>query len=278
MNLSMSEEIVNTCRQLGFTPLTSELITTFAQHRSGRKAHRVTTNANSVVKVRCLSEEWRVERLCRMRNSTAGVRLSPMLARRGRVMVEDWIQGHTLDHFPSEDDTLRKAASLLARLHSCRVDDSPPGSGISPELVQERLDWLRHRAILEQSQLRALESVFENSSAWRGQRGLIHGDFCGENLVQDVDGEVWSVDNENLDLDFLDYDVGLSWYRWPLPPEQWKGFLNYYERFSQRTVSDLDFWKAVAVVKGLYFHSTLGAKGVDFPKSRLTAFLNEGTL
>lgn len=274
----MSEEVVDTCLQLGFTPLNSELLTTFAEHRLGRRTHRVTTNANCVVKVRCLSEEWRVERLCRMRASTDGVRLSPMLARSGRVMVEDWIHGKPLDDFPEDDDVLRKAASLLAQLHSCRVDDSSPGSGISSEVVQQRMDWLRQGGILEQSLLRALELVFENPSAWRGPRGLVHGDFCGENLVQDVNGEVWSVDNENLDLDFLDYDLGLSWYRWPLSPEQWGRFLNYYERSSQRTVSDLDFWKAVAVVKGLYFHSTLSAKGIEFPKRRLTALLAEGTL
>ena len=48
--------------------------------------------------------------------------------------------------------------------------------------------------------------------------GLIHGDFCPENIVLRAPNMPAVVDNETLAIDVVPYDLGRTWHRWLMGP------------------------------------------------------------
>jgi thiamine kinase-like enzyme len=81
--------------------------------------------------------------------------------------------------------------------------------------------------------------------------GLVHTDFCGENMVIDRDGRLHVIDNERMSLGALGLDVARSWYRWMLPPAAWESFrVNYRARMPHDdALRHFAFWALVATLK-----------------------------
>jgi aminoglycoside phosphotransferase len=79
--------------------------------------------------------------------------------------------------------------------------------------------------------------------------GLVHLDFCGENMVIDRLGRLRVVDNERLGVDALGFDLARAWYRWALPGAAWEAFQSAYA--ARRSCDDplpaLLFWRLRAV-------------------------------
>jgi thiamine kinase-like enzyme len=94
--------------------------------------------------------------------------------------------------------------------------------------------------------------------------GLIHGDWCGENLVRDSSGQVWSIDSEEIAVGAYAYDLARAWSRWQLPSAVWRQFLSGYAAGGGKEISatGFPFWAVIATSAGAYFRLQRGRGGI----------------
>jgi Ser/Thr protein kinase RdoA (MazF antagonist) len=108
--------------------------------------------------------------------------------------------------------------------------------------------------------------------------GVIHKDFCADNIVADRSGAPVSIDNANLTFGPLDLDLARTWYRWPMSARDWSCFARGYEA-SRPTAgfrAHLPFW-AVVVLAGSAssrLRQRIGRHGE--PLERLRTILEQG--
>lgn len=255
-------------------------ITGLPSSRSDHATFRVTLDDGRVVKVRRLSRAAKAQRFVGLVRELASAQLAAILAHEGRVCVETWIEGVPLGELPRCPARLGAAADLLGTLHATR---SLQGRRVArrgaPVRVLQRaerqLGRLAAAAVLAPARATELARVLRRSVPARAPIGVIHGDFCAENLVEDGNGRLIAVDNESLRLDFLDFDLARTWARWPMPDPDWDAFLARYARWRAAPVDDAatPFWRAAAIVKSLHLRTARRTAQADAPLRRLAELL-----
>ena len=186
--------------------------------RSPRRTWRVLLESGETVKLRrLLSVERAQEVQAHLQGS--GLRAYPEpLVRHQDYFVEPWIEGESLES-PDEEQVVR-AAALLRSLHESARKEAMSAAWWEQH-VQELLEVYSEET--DEATREALESAPETMVV-----GLIHKDFCGSNLIQDAFGEIWSVDNEWLCRDCIEFDLARSLFLWRLSPELEELFLQAY--------------------------------------------------
>jgi aminoglycoside phosphotransferase (APT) family kinase protein len=106
--------------------------------------------------------------------------------------------------------------------------------------------------------------------------GLTHTDFGGDNLVVRSDESIVSIDNEHLVRGFLDFDVGRTWYRWPMPASSSRRFIGRYESAAGRALSleEQRAWRVVAAMTGIRRRQRVGAP-IEPARARLRSILDD---
>jgi len=180
-----------------------------------------------------------------------------VLARHGRVLLEEWVEGEVLGAAP-DAARLREAAALLAELHVRTTLDGKSLLGRESTAAQRdttlhALPKLQRAGLLQPGQASDLERALGRTDPGSCLYGLIHTDFCGANMVVDRSGRLRVVDNERLGRDALGYDLGRSWYRWELAPESWRCFLDAYASAHpvREPPEPFRFWQIVAAVRAV---------------------------
>jgi len=107
--------------------------------------------------------------------------------------------------------------------------------------------------------------------------GLIHTDFCPENLVQHRGSKLCSVDNESLQLGYLAYDLARCWYRWPLQGAEGAAFIKAYEdmRESSDFREHFPFWFISVLTEAAVYRLDSPTHAWQVPLLRLLAFLDD---
>jgi Ser/Thr protein kinase RdoA (MazF antagonist) len=207
-----------------------------------------------------------------------------VIARHGRVLIEDWIDGEALPDVPRPHH-LAAAGALLAELHAKPRLGDRKLHGVCSTAHQHQLAQNRLRIVVAAGALRAeeaarLERALELWDPLRATVGLVHLDFCGENMVIDREGRLRVVDNERVRVDAPGYDLARTWYRWALPAREWDAFcLAYTARLPfPSSLDSLRFWKIAAVILSaeLRLHAYPEKAGV--PIDCLRALAAEETL
>src|SRR5262249_5063544 len=79
-------------------------------------------------------------------------------------------------------------------------------------------------------------------------------------IVRQPSGEVILVDTETLSIQPCDYDLGRTWYRWPMPRASRQSYFSGYR--SYRGLDDFlahfPFWAIAAIVDGALFRGRRG--------------------
>jgi hypothetical protein len=206
--------------------------------------------------------------------------LPRVLARQGSATLEEWVPGTPLSEAPLSPALLRACGAVLGRLHAL---PAPPSEAAAAPDVHVR------RAALE-SQLGELErlSLVPSRLARRVRRlvgaeapasatvGFIHRDFCPENLVLGPGGRPVAVDNTTLAIDCHDFDLGRTWYRWPMTEAQWAPFTEGYRdhRDPGPFVAHRRFWATAALVEAALFRHRAGTPRAGVPIERLHALVS----
>jgi aminoglycoside phosphotransferase (APT) family kinase protein len=243
-------------RGLPVTVVTTE---TIGGWRAGRTTLRVTLADGSVVKARQLTPRAKVARAAALTTAIADPRLPAPIAVFGRVAVERWIEGTPLPPGPVPVRHLQAAADLLGSLHA-RTE--VPGVRFQRRRLTarvalrctEQLAVLAEAGVVDEPDRRRLVATVAAGLPPSAERGVVHGDLRRENLVVTPAGELVSVDNEAVRIDFLDYDLALTWCRWPMNVDTWTRFVSRYARWGRAAPGPgvAAAWRVVAAVHGAH--------------------------
>ena len=146
-----------------------------------------------------------------------------------------------------DDDLARWAGDLLGRLHSlpCRAQATPVRD-VCWHLEKLRLNIgkMAKAGNLARTTAEHILQLAADLKPPDVEVGLIHGDFCGENIVIDRSGNPIAVDNEHITLGALDYDLVKCWYRWPMTPSQRLAFRECYQSYRSTlpAIEHFRFW------------------------------------
>ena len=270
----------------GMRPRRLQLLSTFAPETTRRPSYKVELCDGRTVKARCLLDESTAEKTQQIRAAVPVETFPPVILRHGRVFVEPWVEGIPLSSAGATRAQVATAASLLARVHAVEeVAGRKVRCERATQAWRERttawLELLVARSAIRGDCFQTLQGALQRSDPGTARLGVIHGDFCAENMIVDPAGNLVVIDNEDFAVDALDYDLGLTWYRWPLPEPAFALFLEAYSRQARQTVSPLTFWKIAAVAKGAASRVQLFPEGAAPALARLeqlAAELEEGTL
>jgi GT2 family glycosyltransferase len=192
-----------------------------------RGAWRLRFADGTALKGRALQTEAQADTVARLVASLEPGSFARVLARHGRALLEEWIDGEPLDKAPGGGRHLRACGRMLARIHlgaPARV-----AAVVGPaERHRDGLAGLVQRGALERAVAERADALARRYAPRHASTGLCHGDFAAENLVIRPDGTLCLVDNETLHLGPHDYDLARAWYRWPMSPAQWGEFLSGY--------------------------------------------------
>ena len=204
-----------------------------------------------------------------------------ILARRGAALLEEWVDGRRLPARPGLD-VIERAGALLAAVHR-----TPPPAGLGvhgpPDpprrlaLLLRQADELERRGALSAALARQARAVAEAAAPRTCATGVIHRDFCAENLVLDRAGRLHVVDNETLQIGAYDFDLARTWYRWPLGPRGRAAFLcGYQRRRSLRSyLAHFPFWAVGVLVDTALYRVRAGTAHPEVPLRRLRALVRD---
>jgi thiamine kinase-like enzyme len=237
-------------------------------------AYRAETREWGQIKIRVGHRRRTVERALGYVELLGDPRLPRPLARSGRVTVEAWVEGRTLADC-DERESLDGAARLLAAIHGfqrARVQRDQSVAPIRRRLLRQ-LDELVEARLIDRAAATRLERLADALPA-TARVGLLHGDFCGENLVCRRDGVVVSIDNAHLHLGFLQYELGRSWYRWQHSPRAAEHVEGRYRELTGLGVdaAERTAWRTAATVKGLHLRHR-HRWPLELPRSALARLL-----
>ncbi len=175
----------------------------------------------------------------------------------GALTVEEWIEGVPLSTLPLTTPRLEQAADLLGRVHTAR----PPARRMTGRIRRRTRKWLTRLAgagALAWPTAGALLARVDTMAPRRAALAVVHGDMCAENLLEIAGGRLVAIDNERLQLAFLDFDLARTWVRWPLTDEAWQRFEERYARW--RRPAPRDFWRIAALALSANVRLTLGRR------------------
>jgi phosphotransferase family enzyme len=208
--------------------------------------------------------------------------LPAVVARSGPALLTQWVDGHCLSATDWPHRLLRQCGALQGRVHAQPIDAAGAGDRHDP-----LADWLRrldrHLAALVEAN--ALERAVARCALHRAgqaapqrcQIGFILGDFCPENIVQRASGDLCVIDTETLAVGPLDYDLGRTWYRWPMTHRQRTAYLEGYNGFRSPAdyIAHFPFWAITAIVDGAAFRNRLRPQTTSVAVQRLRTLLRD---
>ena len=204
-----------------------------------------------------------------------------VLARHGCALLETWIPGTALARVAVGARVYRRCGRILGSIHITRPPD-------------RMVTWPRsvvHLLATAERQLAQLEGLgaLSPASARRALRhlrdavpdditvGIIHRDFCAENIVLTPTRSLHVVDNETIRIDAPEWDLARTWYRWPMTPPQREAFLTGYRSRRDPTsfVRHFPFWSIAALVDTALFRLRARTPAAALPVRRLAALLRQ---
>ncbi len=201
-----------------------------------------------------------------------------VLARRGRALLEEWRAGLPFVATAARAPVYRHCGRILGRVHE--APGPPPAARVPPageRLAATERQLLRLEALgaLAPAIARRARRQLRDHVPDRVTVGVVHRDFCAENLVVTPAGEITVVDNETVAVDAVELDLARTWYRWPMTSAQWAAFLaGYGEPAGARAFRQhFPFWAVAALVDAALFRLVARTGAVSVPLDRLRALL-----
>ena len=192
------------------------------------------------------------------------------LARCGPALLLEWVEGQALSHGQWPPELLQTCGALQGLVHSTPLPQEM-GSQNQPAANNKKVRLERDiRALVQHGALDGLEGaqfidLAESHAPHTFAVGLVHGDFCAENMVLRAPGNVYVIDSEKLSIDAYDYDLGRTWYRWPMTAVQREAYYDGYNQHRSSTdfVQHFFYWAIVVLVDSAAFRLRAGAGDVS---------------
>lgn len=205
--------------------------------------------------------------------------LSRVLGAQGRALLEEWVPGATLEGIDPDQEQLEQAAALLAALHrAIPPQNLPPGwsRAVAPDALAGSLAQLHEAGALTAGEAEALTAMLYPLHVAPRTQAILHGDFCGENLVSHATRGMVSIDHEWLEVGPAEYDLGRCFQRWGLAPAARQDFLRAYREVGgPATVTHIAAWELAAEIISAGIRVTNGRPGADIPLQALRRRLEQ---
>jgi len=131
-----------------------------------------------------------------------------------------------------------------------------------PELdgIESDLAQLVASGALAASAARQLGLAARERDPGQAEVGVVHRDFCAENMITDGSGRLRVIDNDGFRVGPLDLDLANVWYRWPMAARERDVFLSAYamHRDPRDALRHAGFWRVRAVAKSARLRIALG--------------------
>lgn len=279
MTACLEAEILSSLEQSGIRILSFSRISNLNLIGNSRSCYRI-VHDGGIVKARLLESEPVAEELAAFRRALPDD-FTPLIARHGRVLIEEWIDGKPLPDAPGTQ-WAEAAGIILGDLHA------RPALG-SRKLHEVRATAERHLATqqclrriaasgaLSEQVVARLERILRRYDPVRATSGLVHFDFCGENMVIDRMERLRVVDNERIGVDSICVDFARTWYRWALPAREWDTFcMAYNSRLPfPNPMDSFPFWKIAAVARSAELRLTAYPQKANVPLGYLRSLAAE---
>jgi Ser/Thr protein kinase RdoA (MazF antagonist) len=211
----------------------------------------------------------------------AGRGFQPVRARQGLALLTDWIEGRVLSSFEPSLDLVRQCGAVLAKLHQVAIPDA---TRRRPDANRALLNLKQDLGVLESAQ--AIDAAFADRAIrlatgrmpGDASAGVIHNDFCAENIVLGAGGEVTVIDNATITIGLHDMDLARTWLRWPMAPHLGTAFLTGYRtgRGPDSFLEHFAFWAVCALSRAAANRLTRQMGGVGGRVEQLATFLRRG--
>ena len=227
-----------------------------------------------------VAEAQRIEYILRCVNHPS---FPQVLARQRTAFLSHWIDGTPLDRVSLTADTVRRCGTLQGLLHSTLLPPENPyrphTARCSEDGLRQRLDQLVRAGLVAESEGHALLALALDHAPATSAIGFVHCDFCSENIVQQASGDLYAIDSDALTVDAIDYDLGRTWYRWPMSPSLRAAYFAGYDsvRSSRDFVMHFPYWAVAAALAGVVFRLRRHPQSTDVPLSRLRLVLHHCT-
>lgn len=209
--------------------------------------------------------------------------LPRVLGRFGAALLSEWIEGQPLSASQCDSRLLRQCGALQGMAHSRPLPTgtlSPPIETIESRRarVKRGLDELVQLEVLDQRFARVTAAVAADHAPPSCASGLTYGDFCADNIVLQTSGDICFVDTETLAIQPYDYDLGRTWYRWPMQRADREAYFGGY--LEHRQITDFGahfpYWAIAAIVDGALFRSRRGGMAAaTVPVQRLHTLVGD---
>lgn len=249
----LGDDLVALLRDRPASLVGARCVSSRPERSDGPAAYRLELADGSVLQGRRLASPRRarlVERLTRV----AGAAFPEPIARRGAALLTPWIDGTPVSSIAPLDDTLvERAGEILAALHRLPVPEwRRLGIRTPAELcarVARDLSLLADAGLLDRASAERARGQAEAAMPTAAGLGIVHSDFCAENLVLTAGGALVAVDNATLTFAPYDLDLARTWHRWPMTPLERIAFLRGYERgrSGEGFLRHFRFWAVVAL-------------------------------
>lgn len=207
--------------------------------------------------------------------------LPKLLGRRGRALLTEWVDGRPMAAGDCSPAVARECGALLGFVHSVPVPEDQPHQRRTTVAawhaeLESDLATLERIGALEPAEARRARAHAHEHAPDGCTLSFVHRDFCAENLVLGPSG-VAVVDNETVDVDTCENDLGRTWYRWPMTAEQREAFLAGYEchRSARDFVRCQSYWVLVAVAAAAVYRWEKSPAAAQVPLATLRALLAE---
>lgn len=211
-------------------------------------------------------------------------RIPRILARRGSGLLIEFIDGRPLRRTDHHANLLDWCGRLQGRMHSIETDGledlAPSDAGGTATELEAMVAQLVERDAIQRPEgedLLALGVRDLRPGVAADRLGVIHRDYCAENLMLAPSGAIHLVDNETIDLGPLDYDLARTWYRWPMTPWEREAFWHGYGRYRgpEGFVSSFPYWAVRVMVESALYRLEGGTRKALVPLRRLRILLRE---
>lgn len=259
------EELHTAVQQLGGEIESVEEITRLRAPHSTRCLFKLQLRDGQTVKGRRFRSAKHRRSVSRLMPLLQDLPFSRLIATHGATTLEQWINGTPLEPELMDEDRTRRTASIMGALHTLKdipVDSQAAARDTHWYLarMKNQIGWLvEQNGMTRKTGDRLIEQA-ENNQPRRLETGLIHTDLHPRNMVVSEDGEIWIVDNEDLRLGALDYDLARCWRQWPMSRSQRRVFSSSYNSFRSLApfLTHQDFWSICTLAVSARVHGRHG--------------------
>jgi Ser/Thr protein kinase RdoA (MazF antagonist) len=265
------------------TPLAeAQILTRLPSPVMAHASFRLRFTNGRILKVRRVETAAQAERMQAILDVLDARHFPRILDRHAAALLEEWVAGEPLEP-PAAPALASRCGAVLGAMH--RVVPPAGIQGSSGDTAR-RLDQLERQAgelvrlgVLDPRAEARLLAIARAHAPGDIALGVIHRDFCAENIVLATPDRPWVVDNETVRIDACDFDLARTWYRWPMTEAEETAFLEGYawHRSPHPYLKSFPFWALCVLADTALFRQRARTPEATVPLDRLEALLREPT-